>query len=504
MEPILAGLADAITPLSLLAIVVGTVVGVIVGVLPGLGSVVGITMVLPFTFTMPQVPSIALMLGVYCGSVYGGSITAIVLNTPGTPQAAATVIEGYPMARRGEADLAIGWVTAASTLGGIFSILVLMIAAPYLARFSLQFTPIEYFALGVFALTCIANVSRGNMAKGLLSGLAGLVITTVGTDPVTGDMRFTFDVFELSAGIELIPAVVGLFALAEMFVRAAERWTPTSTETFRVGFRLPPLREWRSRIGVLLRACAIGSFVGALPGTGAATASFIAYSEAKRTSKNRDKFGTGEPDGLIAPEAANNAVTGSALVPTLALGVPGDPVTAVMLGALIIQGVTPGPQLFSQEIELVYAIFMVLLLVNLVMFATGALGASLFTRVLRIPEPLLIGLVLVIAMIGAYGVRGNMLDIWVALGAGVVGAAMRFSGFPIAPMVIGMVLGPMIEQSLRQGLLITRGNFLAFFERPITLGLTLLTIGVLVWPLVRHLMARRQAGTSASGQSGEA
>lgn len=501
MDLILAGFADAVTPLSLFAIVIGTVIGVIVGVLPGLGSVVGITMVLPFTFTMPQVPSIALMLGVYCGSVYGGSITAIVLNTPGTPQAAATVLDGYPMAQRGDADLAIGWVTAASTLGGMFSILVLVVAAPYLAAFSLQFTPIEYFALGIFALTCIANVSKGAMLKGLLSGLAGLIIATVGNDPVTGDLRFTFDIFELSAGFDLIPVVVGLFAFAEMFVRASEVWAPETTLKFNVGFRLPPLREWRGRLGVLLRGCAIGSFVGALPGTGAATAAFIAYSEAKRTSKNKENFGKGEPDGLIACESANNAVTGSALVPTLALGVPGDPVTAVMLGALVIQGVTPGPSLFSNEVQLVYAIFMVLFLVNIAMFATGALGAQLFTRVLRIPEPILIGLVLVIAMIGTYGVRGNVLDIWLALAAGVVGAAMRFSGFPIAPMVIGMVLSPMIEQSLRQGLLITRGDFLAFFERPIALALMLLTVGVLLWPMIRFLRERGAAAGDGSAES---
>ncbi len=494
MDPILTGLAEVATPLSLACIVAGTVLGVIVGGLPGLGSVVGITMILPFTFTMPQVPAVALMLGVYCGSVYGGSISAIVINTPGTPQAAATVLDGYPMALRGEADLAIGWVTMASTLGGLFSVLVLILAAPYLAQFSLSFTPIEYFALGVFALTCIANISSGAMVKGLLSGLAGLVVATVGTDPVTGDLRFTFDSFQLSAGIALIPAIVGLFALAEMFVRAAERWTPAAVNPFRVGFRVPPWREWRPRLGVLLRSCLLGSFVGTLPGTGAATAAFIAYSEAKRTSKNRENFGKGEPDGLISCESANNAVTGSALVPTLALGVPGDPVTAVMLGALIIQGVTPGPQLFNQEIELVYAIFLVLILVNLVMFATGALGAQLFTRVLRIPEPLLIGLVLVIAMIGAYGVRGNILDIWIALGAGVLGAAMRFTGFPIAPMVIGMVLSPMIEQSLRQGLLITRGDFFAFFERPIALVLFCLTAALFIWPLVRWVLHRRIAG----------
>lgn len=500
MDPFVAGLAAAFEPASLAMVVIGTVIGVLVGVLPGLGSVVGITMVLPFTYGMPQTASIALMLGVFCGSCYGGSITAIVLNTPGTPQAAATVLDGYPMAKRGEADLAIGWVTAASTLGGLFSVLILILAAPQLAAFSLQFTPIEYFALGVFSLTCIANVSRDAMAKGLLAGMAGIFLATIGTDPVTGDLRFTFDVFELSAGIELVPVIVGLFAFSEMFVRTAERFDLSGAERFRVGFRLPPLREWRPRLGILLRSCLIGSFIGALPGTGAATASFIAYSEAKRVSPRRERMGHGEPDGLVAAESSNNAVTGSALVPTLALGVPGDPVTAVMLGALVIQGVTPGPQLFIDQMGLVYAIFFVLILCNIVMFATGALGAPLFTRVLRIPEPLLIPLVMVITLVGAYGVRGNMLDVWVALAAGAVGAVMRVTGFPIAPMVIGMVLSPMIEQSLRQGLVVTRGSFLAFFERPIALALFALTAAILLWPLVQALRGKGR-GQPANGHS---
>lgn len=491
MDAVIAGFAQATTTYALAMALVGTVVGVLVGVLPGLGSVVGITMVLPFTFTMPQAPSLALMLGVYCGSVYGGSISAIVINTPGTPQAAATTFDGFPMAQQGRADLAIGWATCASLIGGLFSVVVLIVAAPQIAAFSLQFTPVEYFALGVFALTCIANVSRGAMLKGLLSGLAGIFVACIGVDPLTGDARFTFGKFELSSGIELIPAIVGLFALAEMFARAAEPMEAKMREIGKVGFKVPPLAAWRPRLGVLLKSCGIGSFIGALPGTGAATAAFIAYSEAKRTSPRRDKFGTGEPDGIIAPESANNAVTGSALVPTLSLGVPGDPVTAVMLGALILQGVAPGPQLFVKHLDLIYMIFFLLIIANVAMFATGALGAQLFTRVLKIPEPLLVSMVIVISLVGAYGVRGNGLDLWVALGAGVLGALMRFTGYPVAPMVIGMVLSDMIESSLRQGLIVTRGSFMAFFERPIALVLFLITAVILIWPLLRMLRARK-------------
>lgn len=492
MDVLILAASEIATPLTLIAIVAGTVVGVIVGVLPGLGSVLGLTMVLPFTFSMPQIPAIALMLGVYCGSVYGGSITAIVLNTPGTPQSAATAMEGFPMAQRGDADLAIGWVTAASTLGGLFSVLVLALAGPMLAQFSLQFTPVEYFALGLFAMTCIAGVSSGALAKGLVAGGLGVLISTVGADPVTGDMRFTFGSFQLTAGLGLIPVIVGLFAFSEMFMRVLELDPDKQAgQVTRSGFRLPRWADWRPRLGMLLRGSTIGSFVGALPGTGAATAAFIAYSEARRTSARRENFGKGEPDGLVACESANNAVTGSALVPTLALGIPGDPVTAVMLGVLVMQGIAPGPLLFVDHLDLIYAIFMVLVLVNLVMFATGALGATLFTRVLRIPEPILIGLILIISTVGAYGVSGNLFDVWVAFGAGVVGVAMRYFGYPVAPVVIGMVLGPTIEMSLRQGLILGRGDPIIFLQSPIAVILFAVIAAILVWPLIRRLRARR-------------
>jgi len=491
MEAFSLGLEHVLTLSALLAILVGTVLGVAVGVLPGLGSVIGITMVLPFTFSMEQIPALALMLGIYCGSVYGGSISAIMINTPGTPQAAATALDGFPMAQRGDADLALGWTTAASVIGGLFSVLVLIIAAPQLAAFSLNFTAIEYFALGIFALICIANVSRGAMAKGLLAGAIGLFLATIGVDHVTGDMRFTFGSFEMTAGISLIPAIVGLFALSEVFIRASESTVVKELVTHKVGFRLPPWSEWRPRLWLLFKSCTIGSFVGTLPGTGAATAAFIAYGEAKRSAPHKEKLGTGEPDGLVAAESANNAVTGSAMVPTLALGIPGDPVTAVMRGTFIVHGLSSSAPPITENLDLVYAVFLILVAVNILMFFVGALGAQVFTRALRVPEPLLMTMVTVIAIVGAYGVRGNPLDLATAFVAGVGGFVLRKAGFPLAPLVIGMVLSQMIENSLRQGLLLTRGSFLAFFERPIALTLFIITAVMLVWPLVRYLRRRK-------------
>ncbi|MGE0313163.1 MAG: tripartite tricarboxylate transporter permease [Lautropia sp.] len=474
-----AALSMMADPAVLVAMIVGTIVGIVVGVLPGLGSVVGITMVLPFTIAMAQLPSVALMLGVYCGSVYGGSITAVLINTPGTPASAATCFDGYPMARRGEADLAIGWVTLASLFGGVFSILILVLAAPQLAAIAVRFGPVEYFALMVFAMTCIATVSQDSLLKGLLMGMAGLFIGVVGADPVTGDLRFEFGVFALSGGIGLIPVVVGAFALAEVFHRAGATDPAPAPSAARLGYRVAPWAQWWLRRRVLLKASMIGAFIGVLPGTGAATASFISYSEVRRTSPRRDRMGHGEPDGLIASEAANNAVTGGALVPTLALGIPGDPVTAVMLGSLVLQGVTPGPKLFAENASVVYAIFFCLLVVNLLMAGLGLLGARWYGRILRVPEPLLLTAVSILALVGAYGVNNSMFDVLIALVSGIVMLLLRSAGFAAAPMVIGLVLGPLLEEKLRQGLIVSDGNFLAFFASPIASVLFLLTLAFL-------------------------
>ncbi len=488
-ESLGAALAMVADPVVVGAMLVGTIVGIVVGILPGLGSVVGITMVLPFTVSMAQLPSVALMLGVYCGSIYGGSITAVLINTPGTPASAATCFDGHPMALRGDADLAIGWVTLASLFGGLFSLVVLVLAAPQLAALAVRFGPVEYFALMVFAMTCIATVSQDSLLKGVLMGMFGLLIGVVGADPVTGDLRFEFGVFALSAGIGLIPVVVGAFALAEVFHRAGERGGGAGAAATRVGYRIAPWAQWWLRRWILVKASLIGSFIGVLPGTGAATASFISYSEIRRTSPRREQMGRGEPDGLIASEAANNAVTGGALVPTLALGIPGDPVTAVMLGSLVLQGVTPGPKLFAENAPVVYAIFIALFVVNLMMAALGLLGARWYARILRVPEPLLLPAVSILALVGAYGVNNSLFDVVVALVAGIVMVLLRSAGFAAAPMVIGLVLGPLLEEKLRQGLIVSDGDFLKFFTSPIASALFLLTALF----LGRSVFARRPA-----------
>jgi putative tricarboxylic transport membrane protein len=483
MDSVLLALQTVGDPSIVFIMVGGTAAGILIGAMPGLGSVLAITLALPLTFVLAPHPSITLLLGLYCGSVYGGSLSAILINTPGTPQAAATVFDGYPMMKKGQGDLALGWATTASLIGGLISTVILVVAAPLLARVGLRFGPIEYFALGVFALTCVVSVARENLIKGLIACLLGLVFASIGQDPLTGDVRLHFSSFEMAAGIGLVPFLVGLFALSEVFWRIAERRGAVVEIVGKSGFRFPGFAQIGRRWKVFVKSAMIGTWIGTLPGIGATASSMVSYAEAKRSSPNRDKFGTGEPDGVIASETANNAVTSGALVPTLALGIPGDPITAVMLGALIIQGVTPGPRLFVDNVDLVVFIFVALFFINIAMFALGALLCPAFSRLIRMPEPLLVGGVVVLIAIGTFSVNYNPFDLTVALTAGIAGFFLRYAGFPLAPIVIGFVLGPMIEQSLRQGLILTRGSFLGFLWHPIALLLFALTVAFLAWAI---------------------
>jgi putative tricarboxylic transport membrane protein len=477
---------------TLAALVAGTLIGIVMGVMPGLGPSLAVSLALPFTFSLDRMPSIAMLLGLYCGSIYGGSISAILINTPGTPASAATCLDGYPMARAGRADHAIGLATAASVFGGLFSLAILIIAAPQLAAWALKFGPAETFALAIFALTCIASVSEGAMIKGIAAGVIGLFISVIGQDAITGEPRFTFGVFALTGGIGLVPVLVGLFALSEVFVRLAGHRKPVEAVAAGIGFRFPSLATIRRCARTALKGSAIGTLLGVLPGVGPTTASFVSYSEARRGARDRTRFGKGEPEGVVASESANNAVTGGALVPTLALGIPGDPITAIMLGAFMIHEIVPGPSMFVQHVDLVQAIFIAMLLVNLVVFAAGALSAQLWTRVLRVPEPLLMAGVVVLVAVGTFSVNNSLLDLGVALVAGVVGFLLRHNGFPVAPVVIGLVLGRMVEESLRTGLIAYDNDFGVFFGRPIPIALYAATVLVLLWPLAARRIARRR------------
>ncbi len=486
----------AMAPISLLSVLIGALWGALIGALPGLGSAIAITMVLPFTYAMPPVAAIALVMSIYCSSVYGGSISAILLNTPGTPQSAATCFDGFPMAKQGRAGEALGWVTIASVIGGLFSCIVLILTGPQLASLAQNFGPLETSALILMALTCIAGVSRGSMAPGLLAGCIGLFLGCIGSDPMSGDMRFTFGFFQLEGGIDLIAVVVGIFALTEVLARAWEVGTDGTLIKYD-GIRFAPWHAWKARLGTLIKSCLIGTGVGILPGTGAATACFISYAEAKRSAPQKADFGKGEPAGIIASEASNNAVTGGALVPTLALGIPGDSVTAIMMVTLVMHGMTPGVRLMKDNPDTVMATFIMLFIANLLILPVGILVSRLFAQVLRLPEALLMGGVVILCTLGTYANRSSAFDLVVTLLAGLLGCAMRRFGMPIAPLVIGFVLSNQLEISLRQSQLVTNGDITQLVHYPVAIGLLLLTATILVFPFIRSLKERRTRSGSA-------
>ena len=480
----------------ILAIVVGTLVGVFVGALPGLGTTLGVTLMLPFSFGMDPIPAITLLLSVYCASTYGGAISAILVNTPGTAASAATSLDGFPMVKQGKASEAIGWVTVSSVIGGLLSAIVLMAVAPQIAKIALKFGPVQMAALMLLAMTLMISVSRGSQVKGLIAGLIGILFATVGFDPVTGDTRLTFGSFQLSAGISLLPFVIGLFALAEVFDRAANKEVAVDIGNLKVGMKIAPFAQWRGRIGILLRSSAIGTFVGSLPGTGAAIASFVAYADAKRSSPRKEEFGKGEPDGIIASESANNAVTGGALIPTLTLGIPGDVVMAVMLSSFIIHGVTPGVALFRDDPVIVYTLFEALIVINLLLLVGGYIGAQVFSRLLRIPESLLMAGVAILSFVGALAARSNPFDLIIMFCAGILGFIMRRTGFPVAPLIIGFVLGGKFELNLRTALILSDYSVLKLVSDPITFSLVVLTVVSLSWPSIRQVLDTRKSASA--------
>lgn len=491
MEAILGGLALLWDPMAILALVGGVFLGVVIGVLPGLGPAVGVSLALPLTIGMDQIPAITLLLGIYAGSIYGGSVTAILINTPGTPSSAASCLDGYPMARSGKVGEALGIAAVASVAGGIISLIILAFAAPYIAQWALNFGPAEMLALVLFSLTCIASVAAGNQLKGLLAAVLGLFLAVVGQDIFSGEVRYNFGVFELSAGLSLVPLLVGLFALSEVFWRMGDQSRMSEARPLPSGFVFPGFARLRQLARTIFKSSLIGTLIGVLPGVGPTAASFVSYAEARRSSEDKSSFGKGAPEGLAASEAANNAVTGGALIPTLALGVPGDPITAIMLGALVIQDIVPGPSLFSQNLDIVTAILIGLLFINLLMLPTAKYFAFLWRGLLRLPDALLMAGVVILIGVGIYTLNNSVLDMVTAFIAGLVGYGLRRAGYPLAPIIIGFVLGKLLEQNLRMGLIVFQNDWTRFATSPIAAVFLILTAVILCWPIAAALVRAR-------------
>jgi putative tricarboxylic transport membrane protein len=475
-------------PMSFLLIIFSVVWGIVFGAVPGLTGIVGVALLIPFTFAFDPTEGMLLLGGVYVGSTFGGSISAILFNTPGSPEAACTSLDGYPMAKRGEAGKALGIALAASAVGGIFGTLVLMFAAPPLARLALEFGPAEYFALAVLGITAIASIGGGSLIKGLIAGLLGLAVALIGLDPLTGVARFTFGNMMLLTGVSFIAAIIGIFALAEVLQRFADG-PPKGEQMAQVSTQLPSLAEFLATKVTLLRSSVIGTIIGALPGVGATTAAFISYSEAFRWSKRPELFGKGSAEGIAAPEAGNNSAVGGSMIPLLALGIPGSATTAVMIGGLTIHGIVPGPMLMQNNSDLVYSVFIGMLLANILMLVFGLRAARLFAVVLKAPYQLVGPAIVVLCMTGVFALNNNVSDVAVMLVFGGVGFFLKSYGLPVASFIIGLVLGPIAEVSLRQGLILADYDMMGLVTRPIAgtlLLLSALSLAYGIWGQLRR------------------
>lgn len=490
MDAMVQGFSLLIDPFNIFLIFIAVLIGVCVGALPGLSSPMAIALLLPFSLSLEPIPAIAMMASLYCAGTFGGSITAILINTPGAPPAVATAFDGYPMAKRGEAGRALGLATVSSITGGVFSLITFLFAAPLLAKVALKFRPQEYFALSVFALSMLATISGKSSIRNLIAGAFGVLVGTIGIHMTTGVERFTFGIPDLSEGIGFIPVLIGLFAMGEL-LNQSQTLSQIYERITSVVVKLPTVQEIVKLKGTILRSCCIGTFIGILPAEGATVAAIMGYNEAKRFSKNKEEFGKGAPEGIVGPEAANNAAAGGAMVPTMALGIPGSGTTALILAGLIMHGFRPGPFLIKETPHFVYAIFGAMLLANFMFLAIGLAGAKVFSRVTLIPRELLWPAVFVFSMVGSYAFASSIFDVWIMLISGIVGFIMRRHGFGPAPMVMGLILGKLVEENLSRSMIIYDNNWFRFFESPIVDLFFALTLMSLFWPLISKFLTRR-------------
>jgi putative tricarboxylic transport membrane protein len=479
LETLAASLDLLLAPVNFLVLAIGLAIGIVMGAIPGMTTPMAVALALPFTFTLGPMAGVLLLLGVYKGGLYGGSISAILIRTPGTPAAACTVLDGHPLAARGEARKALEMALYASCVADFVSNLALIGFTGVLAAFALRFGPPEFFALILFSLTIIAGVAGESLLLGLLSACLGLVLATVGLDIIYGTGRFVFGSADLMAGLNFLPLLIGLFAIPEVIAFYVERSRSGSHASANVGPRLS-LTEFRASLGTILRGSLIGVILGAIPGIGGAPAAFLSYNEARRTSARPQDFGKGEIRGVAAAEAGNNGVAGATMIPLLALGVPGDVTTAVILGAFMIHGLRPGPSMFAENEPMIYALFMGLIVSSLFMLVLGKAAIRVATGVTRVPARYLYPSILIFCVFGAYAVNNSVFDVFVMLIFGLLGYGFRTLALPTAPLLIAFILGPLLEDSFRQALRISGGSFAVFFQSTVSIVFWILAVLSLV------------------------
>ena len=489
---LLLGFSVALTPTNLLFAFLGVFLGTIIGALPGIGPSAGVAVLLPVTFGMSPVTAMIMLAGIYYGAMYGGTITSVLINTPGESASVMTTLDGFQMALNGRAGAALGMAAIGSFIAGTLSVVLLMMAAPPLADFAVTFGPPEYFALMVLGLTTLASLTGDSMLKGLLMAVVGLLLGTIGIDVLIGEERYTFGSIELQDGLDFLPVAVGLFAIGELLYNL---YNPVRLDPIKASLSglMPTRQDWKDCWGSIGRGTAIGFFVGMLPGAGATIASFLAYATEKRFSKHPEKFGTGVIEGVAAPESANNAASTGALVPLMALGIPGSGTTAVMLGALTLYGMQPGPLLLSTHPEVFWGLVASMYIGNVMLLILNLPLAPAFASILRVPYGMLVPFIIGVALFGVYSVENSLFNVGVAIVFGGVGFVMRLYGYPPAPLVLALVLGPMLEKALRQSLQMSLGSVDIFVSRPVSAFILAIALLALLYPLVAWIRARRHA-----------
>lgn len=483
-SPLFAALSDVLTLANLAAMVVGVVAGIVVGALPGLTATMSIAVLLPLTFTMDPLVALGMMAGIYNGSMYGGAIPAVLLRIPGTPAAIVTTFDGYPMAQRGEAGYALQIALLSSAFGGMASAVAMMLLAPPLSLITLAFGPPEVFWIGVFGMTSVSIFLGEDLPKGFLAGIIGLLIGMVGLDPVTSTDRFTFGALELEGGINIVVLMVGLYALPPCFDLAESIWASSKGMTnLKFSPFIDAIRSIPRFRKIWSWAYIYGILIGLLPGASGSFVSFLAYERAKRMSKDPDSFGKGNPEGIAASEFGNNADNAAALIPTVTLGIPGSSVAAVIMGGLLVHGLQPGPDLFRNSGTIIYGFMVQMFLTSLILIPLGgSFATNLFAQVLRLPRPLLIGLILSLSIIGVYCIQNSMFDVYLMLGFGLLGYVMSKTHLPLAPVALGLILGPLIESNLRLTLLLDVRNEYILFTRPICIAIICVILLTLLGP----------------------
>ncbi len=497
MDQIMSNIADAsvllMNPVTILLILAGTVFGIAVGALPGLTSTMGVALLVPVTFGMTPDKGLALLGAIYCSSTYAGAISAILLNIPGTPSNCCTILDGYPMTKKGQSGRAIALATAASAVGGFLSIFALLFLAPPLASLALEFGSQEYFLLALFGVSIIASLSERNVLKGLFSGFLGLFLSIIGMHPLTGYMRFTFGIPELYGGLPLVLALIGLYSIPEVISMLGGGNAMEKSSTKVDSGITRNMLEILNYKYLTLRATVIGIIVGIIPGAGSSIASFIAYDDARKQSKTPEEFGKGSPEGIIASETANNAVVGGSLVPTLTLGVPGNAVSAVLLGGLMIHGLKPGPSLFIENAGVVYSFIFSLFVSNLVFVPIGIFIARYCVKLIETPPAILGPIVIGLAVVGSLAINLSLPEVWLMIAVGFLGWVMKEFDVPREPLVLGLVLGTMAEGELARALSLVHGDFFTLIVNMFKSPICLVMIALTAWSLLKAYKKRQSA-----------